>query len=265
MNKTKNFIFVFLLLFLISINFSKTNAKEIKTNKTNINVTEGKTIKIKVNCKNFKTKTNDKKYIKITKNKNSFIVKGLKVGKANILITKSNYKTCKIYVNIKKKINYKEITEKYNKSIKGLSNYCKNDIQKYKYFEVKNKKFYNDKDFQEQLNFFWRFMPDYLKNNLVKDKYKIIIENNKKFKGSCIGLCCYDQKKILLKLYKNSYGTIIHESAHAYNFSILDKYNIDLAKKCKEEYKKGDDKYGSYGSTNLREFYAEKNNFYFFF
>lgn len=247
---------IILSLFVLLFTQQKTNATAQKKIETNLNIVRlkaGEEVTIKTNCKNFKITSFYDHIFKTKINGNKIKIKAYKNGFGYFKIKKDNYKTKEITVRITKFKTEKE----YLNSIKGISKKYKN-ILKYPYFKVKNKKFYKEKSFRELIQLAWEAMPEYLKDNLIKNHYEINIQKDNFFKGTTLGNA--DDKKIYLKISDHVFTTLVHESAHAYHFSLYKNVGIsilDLKEICKE-YNKNPKKYGLYGSTNIDEFYAEK-------
>ena len=244
-------------------------AKKITVNKSKVTVKVGKTAKVRTNVKNVKVKSS--KIVKVTVKGKVVSIKGVKAGKAKVKFTAKKMKSKTIKVTVKKvknlkgkkveakknekKDDKKETEESIKEKIDGYGDSYKNDIESYPYLDKTSfsKLSEDDKTIQNKM---WQAMPDYLRDCLAYNKV-IIIYADKISTGGHAGLAVYgknNSSKITLTYYKNF--SLIHEAAHIYDHFNSD-FNVDVKINANNEFSKNPNKYGSYGSTNLTEFYAE--------
>lgn len=263
MKKIKLFLIMFLLfIFVLSTKTTRASENIIETD-TNFYFQEASTNKgkIKIYPTTIKVKNAEKVSaklskkigtVKVKKNKIQIIFK--KLGVSDLIIKSPGMEVKKIKLIIFKR--GKKISEsKIKNYMKGLSDFCKDDIEKYPYLDFKT---YNDRSYayKYSLNEQWKAMPSYLKDCLIAKKTKI------KFKYGDDGIdgTCSNNGKIIIMYPKDDYGekfAIIHESAHNFWF-FMKNFNVDVTDKIKDEYESDRKKYGIYGSFNKDEFYAEK-------
>lgn len=260
----KIFILSFLILVLTKDTYAKEKTVETNINFTHLNVNEEDGIKV-TNSKKVTAKLS-KNIAKISVKGNKITIKAKKIGITDLTIKSPGMTSKKVRISITKR-NKKETEKSIIKQIKGISSFCKDDIEKYPYLDWKSYKNTSDV-YRHALNEQWKGMPEYLRDCLVACKIKIIFDgaiDNPIATAGTVGLADYGEKEItLVKPDKrdDNYDyeislALIHEAAHIFDFLAKYDYNFNVKTKLKGEYKNNPEKYGGYGSTDLTEFYAE--------
>ena len=264
-----------LMIFTMAIFMIGSNAeaaKKITTNRNNVSMKVGETTKIKVNVKNVKVKSS--KIVKATVKGKVVSIKGVKAGKAKVKFTAKKMKSKTVKITVKKvkslkskkvkakknekKDDKKETEESIKEKIDGYGDPYRNDIESYPYLD---KTSFSKLDEYTKIiqNKLWQAMPDCLRDCLTYNKTTIIYTGN--LDGGASGYAEYYNNgeciSYNISIKNNDYNlSLIHEAAHIYDY-FNESFKINVKDSVKNDFDKNSNKYGWYGSKNLKEFYAE--------
>ena len=166
----KIFILSFLILVSTKDAYAKEKTVETNINFTHLNVNEEDGIKV-TNSKKVTAKLS-KNIAKISVKGNKITIKAKKVGITDLTVKSPGMTSKKVRISITKR-NKKETEKSIIKQIKGISSFCKDDIEKYPYLDWKSYKNTSDV-YKHALNEQWKGMPEYLRDCLIACNTKII-------------------------------------------------------------------------------------------
>ena len=264
-----------LMIFTMAIFMIGSNAeaaKKITTNRNNVSMKVGETKKIKVNVKNVKVKSS--KIVKVTVKGKVVSIKGVKAGKTKVKFTAKKMKSKTVKITVKKakrikskkveakknenknekKDNKKETKESIKEKIDGYGDPYKNDIESYPYLDKTS--FSKLDEYTKKIqNKLWQAMPDYLRDCLAYNKTTIIYAVD--IGGGASGYAEYCNNSYNISIKSNDYNlSLIHEAAHIYDY-FNESFKINIKDSVRNDFDKNPEKYGLYGSENLKEFYAQ--------
>lgn len=224
--------------------------KSVKTDKDNVSLYAGKSKTIRITNKTkkkAKLSIGNRKICKAKVTGKKIKITGKADGSTVIKVKVSGLKPAFVKVTVKKSKNLEAgSSAKYPtfKSYPWKKNYKK--LDKIRRFSI-------------ELN--WKYMPTKIKDMMCYYKIPVIFTNSIAADGVATKLYGKDKKhqfKIRIRINSaNDFetyneGILIHEAAHCYDF------RYQAHRFCAEEYHSHPDKYGQYGSKNIKEYYAEK-------